>query len=38
VGSYNGIELSGSRATDKVCLTLSYCIKGLEFLYFKDKE
>ena len=38
VESYNGIELSGNRATDRVCLTLSNCIKSLEFLYFKDKE
>ena len=38
VESYNGIELSGNRATDRVCLTFSNCIKSLEFLYFKDKE
>ena len=36
--AYADILLTGRRATDRICITLSICIKDLDFLYFEDKQ
>jgi hypothetical protein len=35
--AYAGILLTGRRATERICITLSTCIRDLDFLYFEDK-
>ena len=36
--AYAGILLTGRRATERICITLSTCIRDLDFLYFEDKQ